>query len=58
MKHYMKPTQEKYPLNFDIGPNDLVTNKDSTETGNEIVQLAKSAKTDKSKVAISSLVPR
>ena len=38
--------------------NRAVTNKDSNEIENEIVQLAKSAKTDKSKVAVSSLVPR
>ena len=60
MKHCMKSTQEKSPAQiiFHIGTNDLVTNKDSNEIANEIVQLAKSTKTDKSKVAISSLVPR
>ena len=56
MKHYMKPTQEKSPTQkiFYIGIN-LVTNKDSNELAKEILQLTKSAKTDKTKVAISSL---
>ena len=52
MKHYMKPTQEKSPAQiiFHVGTNDLVTNKDSNEIANEIVQLAKCAKTDNNKV--------
>ena len=56
----MKPTHKKKlaQITFHIGANDLVPNKDSNEIANEIVQLAKSAKTDKNKVAISSLVPR
>ena len=60
MKHYMRPTKETSlaQIIFHIGTNDLVTNKDSTEIANKIVQLAKSAKTYKNKVAISSLVPR
>ena len=60
MKHYMKPTQEKSlaQIIFHIGTNDLVTNKDSSEIANEIVQFASSAKIDKNKVAISSLIPR
>ena len=59
-KHYMKPTQEKSPAQiiFYIVTNHLVTKKEFNEIGNEIIQLAKSAKTDKNKVAISSLVPR
>ena len=60
MKHYMKPTRQK-PLAqiiFNIGTNDLATNKDFHEIANEIVQLGKSAKTDKSNLAILSLVPR
>ena len=53
-------TQEKSPAQiiFHIDTNNLVTNKDSNEIANEIVQLTKSAKTDKNKVAISSLAPR
>ena len=53
MKHYMEPTQEKSPAQiiFHIGANSLVTNKDTNETANKIVQLAKSAKTDKNKLA-------
>ena len=52
--------QEKSPAQiiFHIGTNGLVTNKDSNEIANEIVQLAKPGKTDKNKVAISGLVPR
>ena len=43
MTHYMKPTQEKSPAQiiFYIGTNNLVTNKDSNEIANKIVQLAK-----------------
>ena len=42
VKHLMKPTQEKSPaqLIFYIGANDLVTNKESNEIENKIVQLA------------------
>ena len=60
MKHYMKPTQEKSPVQiiFHIVTNDLVTDKNSNKIAKKIVQLAKSAKTDKNKLAISSLVPR
>ena len=56
----MKPTEEKLPaqINFQIGTNDLVTNRDSKEIANEIVQLSKSAKTDKSKISILRLLPR
>ena len=60
MKHYMKPTRQK-PLAqiiFNIGTNDLATNKGFHEIANEIVQLGKSAKTDKSNLAILSLVTR
>ena len=57
MKHCMKPTQKKSPAQI-IFHIDLVTNKDFNEIANKIVQLAKSAKTDKNKVAISCLVPR
>ena len=60
MKYCMKPTQEKSPAQiiFHIGTNDLVTNKESNEIANNIIQLSKSAKADKNKVAVSSLVPR
>ena len=49
MKHYIKPTQEKSPpqIILHIGINDLVTDKDSNEMANEVVQLAKSAKANK-----------
>ena len=41
MKHYMKPTLEKSSAQiiFHIGTNDPVTNKDSREIANEIVQV-------------------
>ena len=60
IKHYMKPTQEKSlaEIIFHIETNDLITMKESNEIAKEIVQPAKSAKTDKNKVVISSLVPR
>ena len=56
----MKPSEEKSPalIIFHIGTNGLVTNKDSNEIASEIVQLVVSAKTDKNKVVMSSLVPR
>ena len=58
MKHYTKTIQEKSltQIIFHIETNNLVTNKDSNETANEIVQFAKTSKTDKNKVTISSLV--
>ena len=39
IKHYMKPTQEKSPvqITFNIGTNDMATNKDSKEIANKIV---------------------
>ena len=56
----MKTTQEKLPAQiiFHIGTNDMVTNKEFNEIEHGIVPLAKSGKTDKNKVALSSLVPR
>ena len=60
VKHYLKPTQEKSPSLKILhdGTNNLVINKDSNEIAKEIVQLDKSAKTDKNKVVIPSLVTR
>ena len=55
MKHYTKTIQEKSPTQIIFHIN-LVTNKDSNEIANEIVQFAKSSKTDENKVTISSLV--
>ena len=54
IKHCMKPAQEKSRVQIiaHIGTNTLVTNLDSNEIADEIVQLAKFAKTDKNKVAI------
>ena len=54
IKHCMRPAQEKSRVQIiaHIGTNTLVTNLDSNEIANEIVQLAKFAKTDKNKVPI------
>ena len=60
MKHYIQPTQEKWPAQIIlyVGTNALATNKDSNKVAKEIVQFSKSAKNGKNKVAISGLVPR
>ena len=60
MKHHLKSAQKKSPdqIIFHVGTKDLVTSKDFNEIANQIVQLAKSATTDKNKVPVSRLVPR
>ena len=60
MKHYVKPTQEKQPAQIivHIGTNDLSSNKNSDEIADEIVNFAKSIKTDENSIVISSIVPR
>ena len=60
MKHYVKPTQEKQPAQIivHIGTNDLSSNKNSDEIADEIVNFAKSIKTDENNIVISSIVPR
>ena len=60
MKHYVKPTREKQPAQVIvyIGTNDLLSNKNSDEIADEIVNFAKSIKTDENNIVISSIVPR
>ena len=60
IKHYVKPTQEKQPAQIivHIGTNDLSTNKNSEEIADEIVNFAKSIKTDENNIVISSIVPK
>ena len=60
MKHYVKPTQEKQPalVIVHIGTNDLSSNKNSDEIADEIVNFAKSIKTDENNIVISSITPR
>ena len=60
IKHYVKPTQEKQPAQIivHIGTNDLSTNKNSDEIADEIVNFAKSIKTDENNIVISSIVPK
>ena len=60
MKHHLKSAQKKSPdqIIFHVGAKDLVTSKDFNEIANQIVQLAKSATTDKNMVPVSRLVPR
>ena len=55
MKHYEKPSQEKLPAEIiiHVGTNDL-----AKDIANVIMQLAKPVKTDASKVAVSSILPR
>ena len=60
MKHYVKPTQEKQPAQIivHIGTNDLSSNKNSDEIADEIVNFAKSIKTDENNIVISGIVLR
>ena len=59
MKHYVKPTQEQpAQIIVHIGTNDLSSNKNSDEIADEIVNFAKSIKTDENNIVISSIVPR
>ena len=41
-----------------VGANDLSSDKEPKDTTNNIIQLAKSVKTDANKVAMSSILPR
>ena len=60
MNHYKKSTQEKSPVEIiiHVGKNDLSSDKEPNDIANDIMQLAKSVKTDANKVAISSILPR
>ena len=60
ISHYIKPTQEKSPAEIiiHVGTNNLSSDKEPKDTTNDIIQLAKSVKTDANKVAVSSILPR
>ena len=55
-----KPTQEKSPAEIIIHvvANDSSSDKGPKDIANDIIQLAKSVKTDANKVAVSSILPR
>ena len=55
-----KPTQEKSPAEIIIYvvANDSSSDKGPKDIANDIIQLAKSVKTDANKVAVSSILPR
>ena len=55
-----KPTQEKSPVEIIIHvvANDSSSDKGPKDIANDIIQLAKSVKTDANKVAVSSILPR
>ena len=60
MNYYKKPTQEKSPAEtvIHVGTNDLSSDKETKDILNDIMQLAKSVKTDANKVAVSSILPK
>ena len=55
-----EPTQEKSPVEIIIHvvANDSSSDKGPKDIANDIIQLAKSVKTDANKVAVSSILPR
>ena len=55
-----KPTQEKSPLKIiiHVGTSDLSSDKEPKDKANNIIQLAKSVKSDTNKVAVYSILPR
>ena len=55
-----KPTQEKLPAEIiiNVGTNELYSDKEPKDVANDIMKLAKSVKTDASKVAVSTILPR
>ena len=60
MNYYVKPTQEKKPVQIIIyfGTNDLRGNKNSDEITNEIVEFENSIKRGENNVVVSSIVAR
>ena len=60
MYHYKKPTQKKSPAEIitHVGTNDLPSEKEPEEIANNIINLAKSVKTEENKIAVSSILPR
>ena len=60
MKDYIKPTIARKPdmVILHIGANDLKSNQNPSDIANEIINLAKNIKISRTKVSISSLIPR
>ena len=60
MNRHKKPVQEKSPAEIiiHVGTNDLSDYKEIKDIENDTVQLAKSIKTDATKVAVASILPR
>ena len=60
MSHYKKLTQEKSPVKIiiHVGKNDLSSEKEPKDIANDIIQLAKSVKTEANKIAVSKILPR
>ena len=60
MESYIRSTIERAPSNVTLhcGTNDLKTSTDPEQIAENIINLAKSIKTDKSNVLISELTPR
>ena len=59
MKHYVKPTHEKQPVQviIHVGTNDLLGNKNTDEIA-KIVEFANSIKTSENNVVVSTIVSR
>ena len=60
MYHYTKPTQKKSPAEIiiHVGTNHLPSEEEPEEIANNIINLAKSVKTEENKIAVSSILPR
>ena len=60
MRDYIKPTMARKPdmIVLHTGTNDLKRNKTPSDIASEIIQLAKSIKTNGIEVAVSSVTPR
>ena len=60
MKDYIKPTIARKPdlVILHTGTNDLKSNQNPSDIANEIINLAKNIKISRTKVSISSLIPR
>ena len=60
MRDYIKPSMSRKPdmIALHTGINDLKSNKTPSDSASEIIQLARSIKTNGIEVAVSSLIPR
>ena len=60
MNHYKKRNQEESPAEIviHVGTNDFSSDKKPKDIANDIIQFAKSVKTDTNKVAVSSIPPK